>query len=264
MKKFTDQLGREVVISNFPPLRIVSLVPSQTELLYDLGLKGNIVGQTVFCIYPECEFKNAVKIGGTKKLNMNKIHQLQPDLIIGNKEENMKTEIDALAKHFPVWMSDIYTFEDALNMISSVGEITNTSERANQLIVSITVEFGKIEQTLHPQTVVYLIWQKPYMAAGSNTYIDNMLKKFGYLNLITEERYPQISIESISNLQPDLVLLSTEPFPFTEIHVKELQSTFSDCKVQLIDAEMTSWYGSKLLKVPEYILQYQTTNKKST
>ena len=126
-KIFIDQMHREVKIDS-PPKRIVSLVPSQTELLYDLGLQDNIVGQTLFCIHPADKHKTKTIIGGTKKLKLELILALQPDLIIGNKEENEQQQIEYLMQNATVWMSDIYTLSDSLEMIKSIGEIVNKKD----------------------------------------------------------------------------------------------------------------------------------------
>jgi ABC-type Fe3+-hydroxamate transport system substrate-binding protein len=114
--EYVDQLNRTVFLAQ-PPQRIVSLVPSQTELLYDLGLGEKVVGQTIFCIHPHSAFKKATKIGGTKKLQLDKIRSLKPDLIVANKEENDQSQIETLAQDFPVWISDIITLDDALDMV---------------------------------------------------------------------------------------------------------------------------------------------------
>lgn len=132
----TDQLQRTIEISDTVN-RIVSLVPSQTELLYDLGLGSKIIGQTIFCVHPETEFKTAEKIGGTKKLQLEKILSLKPDLVIANKEENEKDQIEFLAENVPVWISDVNTLDDATNMIVSIGEMTQTGELAHSYIQKI-------------------------------------------------------------------------------------------------------------------------------
>ncbi|MEY4003793.1 MAG: hypothetical protein RIT07_1835, partial [Bacteroidota bacterium] len=190
-----DQMGRRVEVPE-NPRRIVSLVPSQTELLYDLGLKELIVGQTLFCIHPQEHFKTATKIGGTKKLNIQAIRDLQPDLIIGNKEENDQSQIQELEKEFPVWMSDIFNLEDALHMIKEVGEICNRREIAHDLSLEIEQGFASLEHIKKTgKKALYFIWRKPYMVAGRNTFIQDMLQYCGLENAITEtdSRYPEIS-----------------------------------------------------------------------
>lgn len=247
-----DQLGRVITLPNTPK-RIISLVPSQTELLYDLGLSDNIVGQTLFCVHPHAAFKASVKIGGTKKLNIEKIVSLKPDVIIANKEENEKEQIEELERHFPVWISDVNTFEDAVDMIESVGLITGTEAKAANIITSVIEARNAFLKKAYPkQRVVYLIWNEPLIAVGKATFIDTMLSEAGYENAVTESRYPEISIETIQNLNPDLVFLSSEPFPFKEIHKEEINRPFNQNKAVLVDGEMFSWYGSRLIQAYDY------------
>ena len=190
MLTFTDQLNDKITLESYPK-RIISLVPSQTELLFDLGLADNIVGITKFCIHPKEEIKNInnshiKKIGGTKNFNFEQIKALSPDLIIGNKEENYETGILELKQHFPVFMTDIYDLKDALEMIKSVGNITNTAEKATNICSEISKEFDFFTENLKKNSiekkqkskkkVAYFIWNKPMMIATTNTFIDNMLQ----------------------------------------------------------------------------------------
>src|SRR6185437_6810940 len=128
-KAFTDMMGNKVVL-NYPPRRIISLVPSQTELLYDLGLDGTVVGITKFCVHPNEWFRNKKRVGGTKTLHLNIIEELQPDLIIANKEENTREQIETLSTAYPVWVSNIQTISDGLDMIRKVGELVGKSTEA--------------------------------------------------------------------------------------------------------------------------------------
>ena len=254
MKKFNDQLNREITI-NFPPRRIISIVPSQTELLFDLGLTDEIVGITKFCLHPKDKFKLTTKIGGTKKLDIEKIKSLNPDLIIGNKEENQKEDIEILMKEFPVWMSDIFDLSDAIQMIKSVGEIVNKKEKANSIANQIENGFDELKQSLNtstPKNVLYFIWQNPNMLAGQNTFITEMLTFCGLKNIIQEHRYPTIDKDELEKLTPEVVLLSSEPFPFKQKHIEEYQKIWPTAKVMLIDGEMFSWYGTRLLKSVQY------------
>ena len=125
-----DQMHRKIHLPRFPLRRIISLVPSQTELLYDLGLEEEVVGITKFCVHPPEWFQSKARVGGTKTIHFEKIKALQPDLIIGNKEENEREQIEALAECFPVWMSDIATLEDALDMMLRVGALVDRPEQA--------------------------------------------------------------------------------------------------------------------------------------
>lgn len=230
--------------------RIVSLVPSQTELLVDLGLRDKLVGITKFCVHPAGLKKEVQLIGGTKNAKIDLIRSLNPDLVIGNKEENNQADIEVLQEMFPTWMSDIFNLEDALDMIQKVGAITGTSERASEIISKIQTNFAQLENLKSSsKTVLYLIWKNPYIAAGPNTFIDAMLSTLGFQNAMQEERYPEVKLEA---LDPDLIFLSSEPYPFKEKHIEELQNQFPNSQVVLVDGEYFSWYGSRLIGAPAY------------
>lgn len=255
--KHKDQLNREIYLPNSPQ-RIISLVPSQTELLYDLGLKDKLVGQTIFCVHPSEYFKSSTKIGGTKKLNLEKIASLKPDLIIANKEENEKDQIEELAKDFPVWISDLNTLEDALGMIKSIGEITETQNKASKIINQITQSRKDfIKQSKPKQSVIYLIWNNPYIAVGTDTFINTMLAEAGFENTINQSRYPEITLLEIKQINPDWVFLSSEPFPFKDEHKLEMDKLLEANKSVLVDGEMFSWYGSRLVKAYDYFKKFR-------
>lgn len=255
-KDFTDQMGRKVSLPATPK-RIVSIVPSQTELLYDLGFADKIAGITWFCIHPAHHFNAKEKVGGTKKLNFDKIAALKPDLIIGNKEENEKSQIEALEKEYPVWMSDINTLDDALQMIEMLGELTDTTKKANEICENISSKFSKLNNSnIYPTRTAYIIWRNPYMAASSNTFIDEMMKQCGMVNVFEgfipkdadseSLRYPMFTVEELKELAPEIVMLSSEPFPFKEKHIREIKEILPNADVLLVDGEMFSWYGSRL------------------
>lgn len=259
--KFTDQLGNIISLSEYPQ-RIVSLVPSQTELLFDLGLGDRVVGCTRFCIYPQDAVKNVVKIGGTKNVEIDKIKALFPDLIIGNKEENERADIEALLEIYPVWMSDIFHLSDALDMMLKVGELTNTNAKANEIVNAIESSFLQLDKSQNKLSVAYFIWRKPYMVAAKNTFIDNMLQEAGFTNVFENEiRYPEFTEEAIKQYSPDLVFLSTEPYSFSERHLAEFQSIFPTSKIRVVDGELFSWYGSRLMQSAAYFksLVYSTS-----
>lgn len=253
----TDQLNNSFHL-NHPPKRIISLVPSQTELLWDLGLNEEIIGITKFCIHPDELFKSKTKIGGTKTLNIKLINELKPDLIIGNKEENEQQQINELIKHQPVWMSDIFNLDNSLQMIHELGIITQKEIKAIEIINLIKDSFQKINQL--NRSVLYLIWNKPYMAAGQNTFINDMLKRCGLINVLKqpESRYPELSIDEMIELNPELIFLSSEPYPFKEQHIIELKEKLPHTKMILVDGELFSWYGSRLLKSANYFNQLST------
>jgi len=230
--------------------RIVSLVPSQTELLVDLGLGDKLVGITKFCVHPAGLKKEVQLIGGTKNVKIELVRSLNPDLVIGNKEENSQPDIEALESVLPTWMSDIFNLEDALEMIRKVGAITGTSEKASTIVSEIQTNFARLENLKSTgKTVLYLIWKNPYIAAGPNTFIDAMLSTLGFQNVMPEERYPEVKLETVN---PDFIFLSSEPFPFKEKHIEELQKQFPQSTVVLVDGEYFSWYGSRLIGAPAY------------
>ena len=232
------------------PSRIISLVPSQTELLFDLGLDAGIVGVTRYCIYPHHKTENRVKIGGTKKFQFEVIDKLQPDLIIGNKEENYPEGILKLQEKYPVWMSDIATLEDALLMIWGIGELVNKAKNARQIISEIRINIENLE-SYPPLNVVYFIWKNPYMVAGGNTFITNMLHKCGLINIFNKAvSYPKINLDQIADAE--LILLSSEPYPFNQDDLKFFRKKHPDLPVILVDGTMFSWYGSRLRNAVAY------------
>ena len=244
-------MKREVILPVFP-LRIVSLVPSQTELLFELGLGERVVGITKFCIHPKEWLESKPRVGGTKYVDFEKIAALKPDLIIGNKEENSKEDIEALEKEYSVWMSDIYTFEDALEMIFEVSGFTNSEENGIEILRAISKAKDAFNEPIDLKKAVYFIWNDPYMVVGKNTFIDDMLYHAGYVNVVMENRYLELSIENLKALDPEVVLLSSEPFPFKKKHVDALKKHLPEAEIKIVDGEMFSWYGSKLTKAFPY------------
>ncbi len=255
MKSFTDQLGRTINLPGFPS-RMVSTVPSQTELLHHLGLENEVVGITKFCIHPQEWFRNKIRVGGTKTLDLDKIRQLRPDLIIANKEENEQAQLETLMREFPVWVSDIETMADALEMIRGVGEITDTAAQAWQLASDIEGALQQITPLPNIRTA-YFIWRGPWMVAGRDTYITDLMQRCGMANVFADgdSRYPEISETDLQAADPQLILLSSEPYPFKEKHLAELQALCPNARILLVDGEMFSWYGSRMLEAAVYLEQ---------
>ncbi len=257
MPVFKDQTGRKIPL-NKTPGRIISLVPSQTELLYDLGLHNEVIGITKFCVHPEEWFRTKSRVGGTKQLNIEKIWRLQPELIIANKEENVKEQIEELEKHFPVWISDVRNLQDAFEMINRIGELVTKKETAETLIEQIKTNFSQLQISNRKPQTCYLIWRNPYMSVGGDTFINSMMEAAGFENIFKEQhRYPEMRIEELRILNTELLLLSSEPFPFKQKHVEELQPQLPHTKIILVDGQMFSWYGSRLLKAPGYFKELQ-------
>ncbi|WP_261990311.1 ABC transporter substrate-binding protein [Hymenobacter sp. BT188] len=251
----TDQMGRRVVVP-YPPHRIVSLVPSQTELLFDLGLGKRVVGVTKFCIHPAEARQQTTVIGGTKNFDFEKIAALKPDLIIGNKEENYQEGIEQLAAHYPVWLSDISDLADALRMIRQVGVLVGAKVKADQLAANIELAFAQLSPPQEPIPVAYFIWRKPYMVAAAGTFIDDMLARAGFANVFApQQRYPEISTEQLAAAAPRVILLSSEPYPFADKHIAEFQAICPPAQIQIVDGELFSWYGSRLQHSAAYFTE---------
>ena len=241
---------------SYKPSRIISLVPSQTALLHHLGLENETIAITKFCVHPEVWYRNKTRIGGTKAIDIEKINSLHPDLIIANKEENVKEQVEMLAENFPVWVTDVNDLADAYKMIHDIGILTSKKNEASELVDSIKIKFDVLSQTFNINDripVAYLIWKDPYMTIGGDTFISNMLQAAGFINIFRDQkRYPEITVSQLKNMNCKLVFLSSEPYPFQQKHIDELQRELPGIKIILVDGEMFSWYGSRLLEAPDY------------
>lgn len=248
--------------------RIVSLVPSQTELLYHLGLEEQVAGITTFCIHPKTWFETKTRVGGTKRIHFDRIHKIHPDLIIANKEENEKEQIENLAEKYMVWLTDVNDLNEAMEMIMDIGTVTSREERAAMIIKNIEARFSNLvanTKKAPSKTVAYFIWQNPLMIAASDTFIDDMLGKCGLVNAFKNlKRYPALSEEELSQQKIDFIFLSSEPYPFAEKHVPFFRKLFPESKILLVDGEMFSWYGSRLQAAPRYFLQLLEQMKQMT
>lgn len=239
------------------PQRIISLVPSQTELLVDLGLESKIVGITKFCIHPEkLKTKKAI-VGGTKKVDYNKIKALTPDIVICNKEENTLEIVENLRLICSVWVTDIVTIEDNLKMISDFGHLFDCTREAQQWNASLVFALSDFKQFIDRKPirkVAYFIWKNPYMVAGSNNFINELLQLNRFENVFANlSRYPVIDLQEINTVDDlDLVLLSSEPYPFKEKEALEMTDFCSLSNIILVDGVMFSWHGSRLLKALDY------------
>ena len=251
--EYKDQMGRQLQFSKVP-VRIVSLVPSQTELLVDLGLEEYIVGVTKFCVHPENLRKKKVVVGGTKQIHLQKIQSLDPDIILCNKEENTETIVNELSEIAPVHVSDIKIIDDVLELIEMYGALFQISQNAESISKEIQQRyrlFSKSIVAFENNKVAYFIWRDPWMVAGQDTFIDYLLSVCGFINMCTEEegRYPELQLKKLEDV--DYVFLSSEPFPFVKKHCAELQP-FTKGQIVLVDGEYFSWYGSRLLSAFEY------------
>lgn len=230
-----------------PPKSIISLVPSLTELLFDLGLEGKIIGRTRFCIHPEEKVREVDIVGGTKNPRINKIRDANPGLILSNREENRKEDIKLLQEEFRVHLTDINSIEDALLSIHEIGEICGVPDKAQELISAIRTEYDSVpdEPVL---SAAYLIWREPWMSVGRNTYIHSVLTHWGFENVFGNiTRYPKTTLKQISEKNPDVILLSSEPYPFRDKHAEEIASVCNESRILQVDGEWFSWYGSRML-----------------
>ena len=236
----------------FPPSRIVSLVPSLTETLFDFGLNDEVVGLTKFCVHPAHWKKEKTIVGGTKNPHIDRIRDLRPDWVLATKEENRKEDIEAIAQFAPVSVFDIQTINDALNVMEEIGQITQRVEVAKRFTHQISNRLEK--QTRRPLTkAAYVIWQNPIMVAGGDTFIHHMMEMAGFANLFGgENRYPETDFETLRALKAEAILLSSEPFPFAEKHLPQWQNEIPGSAIQLVDGEMYSWYGTRILRALEY------------
>lgn len=255
---YTDALGNTFKQIPKEELRIVSLVPSQTELLIDLGLEKQLVGITKFCVHPKDLRKRITVVGGTKQLHEDKIAALKPNLILCNKEENTKEIVEDLQKIAPVWVTDMYTLNDALKTISNLGEFLDVSTKSSALVKNIkqeAINFKHFMQDKPDRKVLYFIWKDPYMAAGRNTFVDDLLQRNKMQNILPiDSRYPEISPKKTA--KPDIILLSSEPYPFADKHRQEVEKDWG-VPTMLVDGEYFSWYGSRLLNAFEYFKTLQ-------
>jgi ABC-type Fe3+-hydroxamate transport system substrate-binding protein len=254
--KLQDQIGRILEFKKTPK-RIISLVPSLTELLVDLGLEDCIVGITKFCISPTNLRKTKAIVGGTKNINVDKIKALNPDIILCNKEENSKEIVEICERITTTHVSDIFTIDDNLELINQYGVLFSKEKEALEIITEINfklTDFKEFIKNKETKKVVYFIWKDPWMAAGNSTFIDHLLKLNKFDNVYqNEERYPEVDLEKMKqNVNLDFILLSSEPYPFTEEHILEAEKLTHKAKAILVDGEMFSWTGSRLLKAFDY------------
>jgi iron complex transport system substrate-binding protein len=255
--KVVDQIGN-VLFFNSTPHRIISLVPSITELFCYLGGESKLIGRTKFCIHPMPFIRTIERIGGTKNIRIPDILQLKPDLVLCNKEENDESQVKFLQEvGLNCYVSDIKTMEDFRQFTGDLAQIMNWQNQSEQFLTDLDMAF-KDFPLKHMSTCLYLIWRDPYMVAGSGTFINELLTLAGFKNLMNERnRYPELSLKEIADLNPGFILLSSEPYPFKQKHVDELIQFSPKSKIVLVDGEMFSWYGNRLLQASSYFKNLQ-------
>ncbi|WP_047985490.1 ABC transporter substrate-binding protein [Ornithinibacillus californiensis] len=251
MLNIQDHLGRTVTLPN-PPKRIISLVPAITDTMYHLGLEDKIIGRTRFCIHPKDKVKQAVNIGGTKEIKLDRIHELKPDLIIAEKEENTKEIVETLEQYYPVFVFEVKKIADVYRMIEDVGMLTEFEEESTKLVADIQHAFSMLPN-VHGKRAAYVIWQRPYMVVGKDTYIQSLLQEMGFANpfVTYEGRYPVVTEEDFQQAELDYILLATEPYPFREKHLEEFQEMLPNVKPVIVDGEMF-WYGARMVEATAY------------
>jgi ABC-type Fe3+-hydroxamate transport system substrate-binding protein len=238
------------------PQRIVSLVPSLTELLYDLDLGDRVVGITKFCVHPATWFQHKKRVGGTKKVKLDELQLLKPDLVIANREENVQAQVEEIAAFCPVALTDVNNFDQAMTTIEWLGNLTATTSKAVDLTEQIRMAFDNWKPPGPRFSTCYLIWEDPYMVAAGGTFIDDMLHLAGFQNVfVSLERYPAVGLLDIADADPELIMLSSEPFPFSQKHISGLKADLPATTPLLVDGEIFSWYGSRMLKAPHYFRQ---------
>lgn len=256
MRASQDQLGRPISMKAVPK-RIVSLVPSQTELLYQLGLENELIGITKFCVHPYHLKATKEIVGGTKKVDFQKIKALKPDFILCNKEENSFDFLPKLEEIAPTYFSDVCSIQDSIDLIQSLGMLLGRRTEAKNLILKIDFKLKEFKSFMIEQPtrkVAYFIWANPWMVAGNDTYIQELLKLNKFDNVFKHmSRYPKIEIERIRHEgDPDVIILSSEPFPFKDEHALEI-GTYANRSVTVFgDGEMFSWFGYRLLLALDY------------
>ena len=243
-----------------PPRRIVSLVPSQTELLADLGLDAEVVGLTRFCVHPAGWKAARTIVGGTKNVDVERVRGLAPDLVIANKEENVREQVEAIAAFCPVYVTDVADVAGAIAMIRDVGALVGQAERAGRLADEVEAGFADLpappdRSRSEPRPrALYLIWRDPWMAVSGDTFISDVLERGGWTNATADcDRYPSLTEDEVRALAPEVVMLSSEPYPFREAHAAEVQALVPDARVVLVDGEAFSWYGSRLRYTPDVL-----------
>lgn len=255
MRTITDQLGRTIHY-HFPPQRIISFAPAITETLFHLQLHDEIVGRTRFCIHPKGVVEQAVNVGGTKDMKIERIHKLQPDLIIVEKEENTKEMVAELERDYSVYAFEVQTVQEALQMMHDLGDIVDRQHEATSLIKQIQEAFASFPHVYEGKRVAYVIWQDPYMVVGKNTYIESLLEKLGFINpfIAMDGRYPVVTEADLQAAELDYILLATEPFPFQKKHLLTFTEMLPHTKPLIVDGEMF-WYGAKMLEAVPYFKQ---------
>ncbi|MCF8296512.1 MAG: helical backbone metal receptor [Saprospiraceae bacterium] len=249
-----DDLGNLLILPS-KINKIISLCPSVTETLFALGLRKKIVGRTRYCIHPENEVSQIPTIGGVLDVSIEKIREINPDIIFAVKQENSKENIKKVTAEFPVYVFDVDDIQSSLNMIATIGCLCDALNLSVNLLSAILNKIDGIKTISKTNTFIYLVWKNPFMAAGEKTYISKLLERFDFVNCIDNysKTYVNFNINDLIIHDADYVFLPSEPYKFTETDKQDIQKYFPNSKVLLVDGEMFSWYGSRLVKAVDYI-----------
>ncbi len=217
------------------------------------------MGLTRFCVHPEDWKGRKTVVGGTKTINVPRLAGLAPDLVIANKEENPRDEVEAVAEHAPVYVTDVADVAGAVAMIRAVGRLVNRADVAGRLADEVAAGFASLAPG-PPLRALALIWRDPWMTVGGDTFVSDVMAHAGLDNVAADrERYPALSADEIGALAPDVVLLTSEPYPFGERHLAETRALAPGARVVLVDGEAFSWYGSRLCQTPAVLRTLSAT-----
>jgi ABC-type Fe3+-hydroxamate transport system substrate-binding protein len=240
-----------------PPRRIVSLIPSTTEILCALGLGDALVGVTVYCVEPHDVVRGKTRIGGEKDPDLARIRALEPDLVVANVEENRREDIDQLrAWSIPVWVTYPRTVVEGIRLIGELGEVTGAGTRAREMLRDLEPLYSSVQRATAnrpPVAVFYPIWRGPYMTINGDTYIHDMLRVCGGRNIFADrpERYPTVTLDEVAARRPEVILLPDEPFRFRRAHLADFEAytevpAVRDGRLHLVDGKPFSWHGPRI------------------
>jgi ABC-type Fe3+-hydroxamate transport system substrate-binding protein len=234
------------------PKRVVSLVPSITETLFEMGAGDRVLGVTRFCVHPEYARERSRVVGGTKNPRIETILSLCPDLVLANQEENRREDVEKLREKVPVRVFFPQDVPQAVADIRSLGSLLGLPEQASAIAAEVEHQLETLRSLEPPRSIryLYLIWRRPYMVAGPSTFIESLLAEAGLVNQAPADRgrYPEMDAEEVRRSDADVLLLASEPFPFEQKHLGELGQ-----RAVLADGELLSWHGARLREGLPYL-----------
>jgi ABC-type Fe3+-hydroxamate transport system substrate-binding protein len=246
--------------------RIVSLVPSLTELLFELGLGAQVVGRTAWCVRPSPAIRKIKSLGGPKRINMRRLADIAPTHVLLNIDENPKEMADEIAR---LGIRTVVTHpiapEDNPPLYRLIGGVFGRARETERLAERFGVARARLAQAakaLPARRVVYLIWMNPWMTVSDDTYIARTLAAANWRTLghDPERRYPTIEIDPAIIDDADMILFATEPFPFKQRHIDDFVRDFPNAagKARLVEGDLLSWYGSRAIAGLDYLRELAT------